>query len=869
MAWVLLPCLPSPSETGKITKMKPSLQKLHKFFKLEAERGFDNRAVVGGLERMLSPWEAEARAESVPAEIVEAVIMRLRDYQHLSEISRQEALQGLWQRIQNDIDDIIPLTFDRQETSQQETHSTQIETTPETAESVTSPDQTTIDVKSEPPKTKIKKSVKSSIVASEDTAAALNASVTVLSGVGPRNSKTLSRLGLHTLGDMLYFFPRRYDDYSQLKSINRLKYGDELTVIATIINVSTRPIRSGRTSLTEAIVNDGSGSLRVNWFNQPWMAKRLHNRMQVVLSGKIDQYLGRLVMNNPELEQLDQQNLNTNRIVPVYPLTANITQRWLRRLMHQVITYWTTRIQDPLPESLRDAADLVDLSTAILQVHFPDSADQLITARNRLAFDEIFFLQLGMYEQKRLWQEREARSFQVSDEWLNNQVLHLPFTLTGAQERILQDLRADLASGHPMNRLLQGDVGSGKTVLAALAIALVVHQRAQAALMAPTSILADQHFRSLRNLLVAQEAVLKGEEIRLLIGATPEAEKEQIREGLASGEIKVVVGTHALIEDPVTFSSMQLAIIDEQHRFGVDQRAALRNKGDNPHLLVMTATPIPRSLALTIYGDLEVSVLDEMPPGRQQVSTHVLTPLERERAYSLIRTQIEQGHQAFIIYPLIEDTADPSLSDLDRETLAAVEEHERLQKEVFSGLSLGLLHGRLKPDEKDEVMTLFRAGKYDILVSTSVVEVGVDIPNATVMLVEGANRFGLAQLHQLRGRVGRGKDKSYCLLIPQSGEHAENERLAAMSETNDGFVLAERDLDQRGPGEFLGTRQSGYSDLHLASLTNIKLIEKSRHYANKIFKDDPFLGKPEHQTLRIALSHYWGDNEGFLGGDIS
>lgn len=869
MAWDLLPCLTSLLETGKIASMKSSLQKLHKFLKLEAERGFDNRAVVGGLERMLSPWEAEARAESVPTEIVEAVVTRLRDYQHLSETSRQEALQGLWQRIQRDIDDIAPLPLDRQETGQKDTVSPSVETPAASTERSQAPIQTTIEAKAGHPETRTKRSVKSSVVASADTAAALNAPVTVLSGVGPRHAQTLSRLGLQTLGDMLYFFPRRYDDYSQLKSINRLKYGDELTVIATIMNVSTRPLRSGRTTLTEAIVSDGSGSLRVSWFNQPWIAKRLHNRMQVVLSGKIDQYLGRLVMNNPELEQLDQQNLNTNRIVPVYPLTANITQRWLRRLMHQVVTYWTPRVQDPLPESLRRTADLVDLSTAILQAHFPDSEDQLKTARHRLAFDEIFYLQLGMFEQKRLWQDREARSFQATDEWLKDQVLRLPFALTSGQERILQDFRADLDSGHPMNRLLQGDVGSGKTVLAALAIALVVHQGAQAALMAPTSILADQHFRSLQNLLASQGAVLNAEEIKLLIGATPEAEKEQIREGLANGEIKVVVGTHALIEDPVTFASLQFAIVDEQHRFGVEQRATLRNKGDNPHLLVMTATPIPRSLALTIYGDLDVSVLDEMPPGRQQVSTHVLTPLERERAYSLIRTQIERGHQAFIIYPLVEETTSSSSTDLDREAMAAVEEHQRLQKEVFPGFRLGLLHGRLKPDEKDEVMARFRDGDYDILVSTSVVEVGVDIPNATVMLVEGANRFGLAQLHQLRGRVGRGQDKSYCLLIPQSVEHAENERLAVMSETSDGFVLAEYDLEQRGPGEFLGTRQSGYSDFHLASLTNVKLIEKARSLAKKIFEDDPLLGKPEHQTLGAALSHYWGDGEQFLGGDIS
>ena len=849
--------------------MKPSLEKLHKFFKLEAERGFDNRAVVGGLERMLSHWEAEAKAEAIPTDIVEVVITRLRDYHHLSESSRQEALQGLWQRIQREFDGIPPLSFESQETNQKDTASAKSESSEKSTERSEGSEKTSSGDQPLRPKSRSKKPAKSPVVASTETTAALNAPITVLSGVGPRHAQTLSRLGLLTLRDMLYFFPRRYDDYSQLKPINHLKYGDELTVIATIQNVSTRPLRNGRTTLTEAIVSDGSGSLRVNWFNQPWRAKRLHNKMQVVLSGKIDQYLGRLVMNNPEMEQLDQKNLNTNRIVPVYSLTANITQRWLRRLMHQVVSYWAPRIQDPMPESLCLEANLVDLSTAILQAHFPDSADQLQLARHRLAIDEIFFLQLGLFEQKRLWHDREAQRFNVADEWFKDQTLRLPFELTSAQERILQDFRSDLDSGHPMNRLLQGDVGSGKTVLAALAIALVVHQSGQAAFMAPTSILADQHFNSLQTLLASQGAVIKPDEIKLLIGATPETDKEQIRKGLANGEIKVVVGTHALIEDPVSFSNLQFVVVDEQHRFGVEQRAALREKGDNPHLLVMTATPIPRSLALTIYGDLDVSVLDEMPPGRKPVSTHVLTPLERERAYSLIRTQIEHGHQAFIIYPFIEEGTDSSFLELDKEAMAAVEEHQRLQKEVFPELQIGLLHGRLKPDEKDEEMNRFRDGKYHILVSTSVVEVGLDIPNATVILVEGANRFGLAQLHQLRGRVGRSKDKSYCLLIPQEAEQAENQRLAVMSETNDGFVLAEKDLEQRGPGEFLGTRQSGFSDLHIASLTNVKLIEKARGLAKKIFEDDPLLEKSEHHTLQMALAHYWGDGEQLLGGDIS
>jgi ATP-dependent DNA helicase RecG len=697
--------------------------------------------------------------------------------------------------------------------------------------------------------------------------AALSASTTVLPGVGPRHAQTLTRLGLHTLGDMLYNYPRRYDDYTQLKPIQRLWYGEEVTVIGTVESVITRPIRGGRHQIIEAIVSDGTGALRITWFNQPWIAKRLLDGAQIVLSGKIDQYLGRLTMNSPEWEPLEQQNLHTNRIVPVYSLTANITQRWLRRLMYEVVTYWAPRVADPLPDSIRSAAELLDLSTALLQAHFPTSTEQLRAARHRLAFDEIFLLQLGVLRQKRTWQNRTARVYETPDDWLQSQVARLPFPLTTAQQNALTDLKSDLASGHPMNRLLQGDVGSGKTVIAALGIAMLARHEAQSALLAPTSILAEQHYKNMLSLL-AQAGTegtepetptpLKPEQIRLLIGATPEIEKQEIRQGLADNVIKLVVGTHALLEEPVGFANLQLAVVDEQHRFGVEQRAILRAKGENPHLLVMTATPIPRSLALTVYGDLDLSVMDEMPPGRQPIETQVFFPRERERAYVFIRSQLDQGRQAFIIYPLVEETE-------TTDALAAVEEHAHLQKEVFPRYKLGLLHGRMKADEKDDVMTRFRDGEIHILVSTSVVEVGVDIPNASVMLIEGANRFGLAQLHQFRGRVGRSQYQSYCILIPDTPDAAENERLAAMVETNDGFVLAQRDLEQRGPGEFLGTRQSGYSELRLANLTDVRLIEKARHHAQSLFEIDPDLSSPDHQLLAQSLKRFWSLGQ----GDIS
>ncbi|MCX6037499.1 MAG: ATP-dependent DNA helicase RecG, partial [Chloroflexi bacterium] len=620
--------------------------------------------------------------------------------------------------------------------------------------------------------------------------------------------------------------------------------------------VNSHPLRGGKMTITEAVINDGTGGLRLTWFNQPWLTNTLKVGEAISVSGKVEQYLGRLVMNSPDWEPVEVENLHTNRIVPIYPLTANVTQKWLRKLMHQVVTYWAPKLTDHLPETIRQAADLPDLGTALLQAHFPDSDAKLQAARQRLAFDEIFFLQTGVLRQRRDWQSLPGRIFEVEQAWLEARLAALPFALTNTQKKAVADIRADLKSGQPMNRLLQGDVGSGKTVVAALAAAMVNQSGAQAAIMAPTSILADQHFHTFQNVLAGENGPLKPEQIRLLVGDTSASEKEDIRAGLASGEVKIVIGTHALIEDPVTFADLQYVVVDEQHRFGVEQRAALRSKGTNPHLLVMTATPIPRSLALTLYGDLDLSIMDELPPGRQTIPTHILTPQERERAYTLVRSQIEAGHQAFIIYPLVEESEKSEL-------LAATQEHDHLQKEIFPDLKLGLLHGRMKAGEKDATMLAFREKQYDILVATTVVEVGVDVPNATVMLIEGANRFGLAQLHQLRGRVGRSEAQSYCLLIPDHEDAAENERLKAMTETNDGFVLAERDLQQRGPGEFLGTRQAGYAtSLKMASLSDIQLIEKARTQAQALFARDPDLKNPENSLLAEALGRFWGGGKG-------
>ncbi len=842
--------------------MLSSLEKLRRFFSLERQKGFDNTAVIGGLVKILDFWESEARAEGVEEAIVQAVVQRLRNYESLTPQGRAEVLKGLWKRISETYPEAAQKLREKPRPASQSTPppkpSSLSPASPEESEPLPAwlqPEPASAETPAPAPLVTEASptSLPSSVEETPSPPAALDAPLTVLQGVGPRHARMLAHLGLHTLGDLLYYFPRRYEDYTQLKPIKNLWVNEQVTVIGTIQSVEGRSLREGKIHLVEAILNDGTGALRLAWFNQPWMVNRVKVGDHVSVSGKIDQYLGRLVMNNPEIESLEIEHLHTNRIVPVYSLTANLRQKWLRRIMNQVIPYWAVRVPDPLPAWIRQAADLMPLGEALRQAHFPDSHAELKRARQRLAFDEIFLLQMGVLRQKRDWQSATATPFSAPEEWMQACLQTLPFPLTTAQQRALAQIRRDLASGRPMNRLLQGDVGSGKTVIAALAAAIILQGGAQVAVMAPTSILAEQHFRTFSNLLPDIP-------VRLLIGDTPESEKAEIRAALADGSLPMVVGTHALIEETVTFANLQLAVIDEQHRFGVEQRAALRRKGTTPHLLVMTATPIPRSLALTLYGDLDLTVMDELPAGRRPVQTYVLRPQERERAYTLIRSQIEQGRQAFIVYPLIEESE--KLNHLK----AAVDDYERLSTEIFPDLRLGLLHGRMRPDEKERIMADFRDGHYHILVSTTVIEVGVDVPNATVMLIEGANRFGLAQLHQLRGRVGRGGAQSYCLLIPDRQDEVENERLQAMVETHDGFVLAERDLQQRGPGEFLGTRQAGFTtSLKMANLSDVALIEKARAHAQSLFEQDPALERPEHRLLAQALERFWRSGQ----GDIS
>jgi ATP-dependent DNA helicase RecG len=837
--------------------MQLVIEKLAKFLRLEANRGFDNRAVFGGLQNMLEPWEKEAQENKIPEQLIEVVLSRLRDYPKLSPQSRQEVLNGLWHRLCSEypelkaiMSDIPSLKEEAEEPSESETKIVEV-VTEEEKDRRPKVKQEKGEVEQVQTKAKTKPTEPEEVF---ESTTALDAPLTTLPGIGPKTARTLKKLDLETLGDLLWHLPRRYDDYTQLKTINRLWYGEEVTIIGTVEDIQVRQVRNGRMKLTEAVIGDGTGSLRVTWFNQPWIANKLTPGKGVVLSGKVDQYLGRLTMNSPEWEPLERIQLHTNRIVPVYPLTAGVTAKWLRRVINSVVSRYAKRIPDPLPPSVIESAQLLPLPVALEEIHFPDNWESLEKAQHRLAFDEMFFLQLGVLAQKHDWEKLQTQPLPVDRSFMERFIHSLPFHLTDAQKRSLDVVQEDLAEPRPMNRLIQGDVGSGKTVVAAAAIAITAANGSQSAFMAPTSILAEQHLMTLKSFLI-EGAGIPEPKIKLLLGSTPESEKAEIRQSLTQGSIQVIIGTHALIEDPIQFAKLGLVIIDEQHRFGVNQRAMLRSKGENPNLLVMTATPIPRSLALTIYGDLDLTVIDEMPPGRKPIETRVLTPIERNRAYEFIKSQLKDGRQAFIIYPLVEES-----EKVDAK--AAVEEHQRLQSEVFPQYQVGLLHGRLRPDEKEEVMRRFRSGEYQILVSTSVVEVGVDIPNTSVMLIEGANRFGLAQLHQFRGRVGRDDQPSFCLLIPDSMDNADNERLKAMEETQDGFKLAEIDLDQRGPGDFLGTRQSGFAELQMAQLTDVHLIEKARNEAKKIFKLDPELSQPEHQSLNEVLERFWSSGRG-------
>ncbi len=678
----------------------------------------------------------------------------------------------------------------------------------------------------------------------------LDASVERLQGVGKAKAAQLSRLNVATIRDLLYHFPRAY---RPVKKISELMYGDDATIIAQVSHINDYRTRNGF-QITDIVLMDPTGGITAKFFKQPWVAKSLRPRQFVVVSGKVDRDLNKLSFKSPEYEPLTkelQRLLDTAHVYPVYPLTEGVKANWLRKTEREVVRFWADKVVDPLPSSLRHSARLMPLPHALREIHFPTSMERMEEARHRFAFEELLYIQLGVFRQRKKWRAEPSRPLPVPNDFLARYESGLPFPLTGAQRRAIGEIFGDLRESAPMTRLLQGDVGAGKTVIALAALLVAVLNSTQAVLMAPTEILAEQHYKTIITLLPAlAEKLGVAPRVKLLIGGLKQKEKLAAQQEISAGNVDIAIGTHALIQEAVRFQNLSLAVVDEQHRFGVGQRSAIRQKGYNPHILVMSATPIPRTLALTVYGDLDLSILDEMPPGRTPIMTKWLEPKERERAYAFIRKQVGEGRQAFVICPLIQES-----EAIDAK--AAVEEYERLRTQVYPDLRVGLIHGKLRPAEKDAVMNEFREHAIDILVATSVVEVGIDVPNATVMLIEGADRFGLAQLHQFRGRVGRGAHQSYAMLLADKSGSTSDDRLKVIESTQDGFKLAEADLLLRGPGEFFGTKQSGLPDLKVAQLTDVKLLEQARKVAHDIFERDPEFAQPENQLLKKGVNEFW------------
>ncbi len=671
----------------------------------------------------------------------------------------------------------------------------------------------------------------------------LDRSLAELEEVGTRKSGYLARLGLHTVRDLLYYYPRDHVDYARQVNINNLEAGETVTIIGTVKRCTcfTSP-RNKKLTIFEVVLKDATGQIKLNRFfagtrysNRGWQEqqkRRYPEGSVVAASGLVKKNKYGVTLEDPELEVLDNaggtiESIKIGRVVPVYPLTEGVPADLVRQAAIAALPY-ASGLKEPLPAVLREQYGLMGVSEAIANIHFPQDSDLLASARRRLVFDEFFYLQLGFLQRRQAQKQLHnsavlAPTGKLIDQF--NQLL--PFELTGAQKRVINDILNDLQSSTPMNRLVQGDVGSGKTVVAVLAILAAIQSGYQAALMAPTEVLAEQHYRKLVswfNLLHLP--------VELLTGSTLTKKRRQIHSQLETGELPLLVGTHALIQDPVNFQRLGLVVIDEQHRFGVQQRARLQQKGQSPHVLTMTATPIPRTLALTLHGDLDVSQIDELPPGRQQINTTVLSGKERSHAYDLMRREIAQGRQAYIVLPLIEES-----EKLD--VRSAVEEHQRLSETIFPEFQVGLLHGRMNSAEKDEALNAFRDNQTQIIVSTTVIEVGVDVPNATVMMIENAERFGLSQLHQLRGRVGRGSHQSYCLLMSGSKTDTAKQRLGVLEQSQDGFFISEMDMRFRGPGEVLGRRQSGLADFALASLVEDQdVLNLARDAAEKVILRD-------------------------------
>ncbi|AXU76417.1 ATP-dependent DNA helicase RecG [Clostridioides difficile] len=665
--------------------------------------------------------------------------------------------------------------------------------------------------------------------------------VQYVKGIGPKKADKLNKLGIFTLKDLLYYFPRQFEDRNNLKKIAQLEDGEKVTIKAVISSINTFSPKEGMT-LTKVDVKDETGSAKLVFFNKSYIKNTFRPGDSILVFGKVKKKFNNLELTSCELEYLTNSPKNTCRFMPVYQLTYGVTNKEIMSIIRTVLEDKDLIIQEYMPQRIIEKYRLCSIDFAVRNIHSPSSKESLKIALYRIVFEELLILQLGLFVFKSGRNKEDGIKFETSKD-LKKIISALPFKLTKAQNRALDEIIQDMNLDKIMNRLVQGDVGSGKTVVALLALANCVLNGYQGALMAPTEILAGQHYISLTESLKDF-----GINVGLLIGSLTKKQKDTVLEQIKNNEIDILIGTHALIEDKVEFNNIGLVITDEQHRFGVMQRSKLSLKGANPDILVMTATPIPRTLALILYGDLDISIIDELPPGRQPIETIAIEKSKRDRAYNnLVRREVESGRQVYIVCPLVEESE-------AIEAKSAVELVEELRAEYFHDLRLGLLHGKMKSSEKDEVMGLFKNKEIDILVSTTVIEVGVNVPNATLMIIENAERFGLAQLHQLRGRVGRGSHKSYCVLIYDSKTDVCRQRMAIMEETNDGFKISEKDLEIRGPGEFFGTRQHGLPELKVANLfKHIKILKLAQQEARYILGEDNNLQLKENMALKKEI----------------
>jgi len=709
----------------------------------------------------------------------------------------------------------------------------------------------------------------------------LTGSVYQIEGITRRNisESDLSKLNINDINDLLYFVPNRHNDFGDIRKVSDLMAGTDQTIMVNVWEGSVKKIRPRLWSI-KVIVGDDSGNVSCNWFRhgykKPYLLSAFKPGTKLVISGKTSLFAGRITFQSPEYELINEEGdslVHTSGLVPVYPITEGITQRRIRNVVKKGVDLMAAEVKDYLPNYIKKDLEFMTLSTAIKNIHYPSSIEEYQEARRRLAFDEFFVLQLAVLMKKlSLKAENHVLDLNIDSNKINKFIDLLPFKLTGSQNVVIKEILNDLTSQSVMNRLLQGDVGSGKTVVALIAALAMIFDGYQVAFMAPTEILAQQHYATLSRLFSFGHIIERQEThivlslpgfdktitMGILIGSMKQSSKKMIVEKLYKKEINIVVGTHALIQDDVNIPNMGLAVVDEQHRFGVEQRAALRNKGNNSHMLVMSATPIPRSLNLTVYGDLDISVLNELPEGRKEIKTVFINDEDRVKAYEFTRQQVEKGRQAFVLCPLIEE------SEI-LQTKAATEEHEKLVADIYPEFNVGLLHGRMKLSQKDKVMIEFQNHDIDILVCTPVIEVGIDIPNASVMIIDGADRFGLAQLHQIRGRVGRGEFQSYCVLIADAPSENAQIRLKLLEGSNDGFELAEEDLKLRGPGDYLGTRQSGLPNFKVAQISDFDILHQARQTALKLLSIDPKLEHKDNFDLNKSVMKF----EGKLNSEIN